>query len=360
MLIAALLILLGIVVICVCTIVVPLDSTVNHMTRAIKQHMARTPRIAPMSEDGGNGVVIVAGGETYGELARNNIEALRYWSPGLPVEVFALNSEEMNARVMRELSARPDVTVHNLGVKKLGRDEGYANKVRAIMESRFTRVLLLDADNMPLQDVRPLFDLCTKSTGAIFWPDTVKMEQQRYHELWGVQYKAWSGLTKRVNSNLLKKFKLNLEFEQESGQIVVDKSVPGVLNALSMVAMLNREHKVAYQLYRGDKDLFQIGFALCEQPVMWCRHRLLLPGVMTENQEFQPHGFVQRHPRTGEPLFLHMADGNVKTQDAHKSITHVQYPTSWETRHVTSLSLQNRTNYYNSGEIKEWVVPMKP
>jgi len=45
-------------------------------------------------------------------------------------------------------------------------------KALAILLSRFSHVLLLDADNFPVKDPSFLFDLpAYTETGALFWPD---------------------------------------------------------------------------------------------------------------------------------------------------------------------------------------------
>lgn len=223
----------------------------------------------------GKGIVICAGGPKYNTCAWVLIRMLRKLGCHLPIEVWCYSYEGDAAWrglvgpfgvAVREIARAPSTTSSRLA--------GWQLKPLAILESGFREVLLLDADNVPVQDPTFLF-ACPeyKSTGAVFWPDrgrTAKGTDQ--WRVFGIPYRD--------------------EPEQESGQVLVDKSA--CWQALNLCAWYNKRAGFFYRYTGGDKDTFRVA---------WRRTgtRFAMPG---KGVEVLPAVLLQ-HDFNGNVLFQH-------------------------------------------------------
>jgi alpha 1,2-mannosyltransferase len=118
----------------------------------------------------------------------------------------------------------------------------YSMKGLALIHSDFDEILLLDADNIPAKDPTFLFNSpAFTETGAIFWKD------------------YW---TTRYDNPIFKILNLRCtnENEQESGQLMIKKSRPGVEKALSLAFYMQTEEKYFPKLLHGDKDTFRFAW----------------------------------------------------------------------------------------------------
>jgi hypothetical protein len=121
-------------------------------------------------------------------------------------------------------------------------DKMYEVKGGALIYTNFTEILYLDSDNIPLRDPTFLFD--TKEYdeyGAIFWPDYWKTSG--FNPIWSIL-----------------QIECSPEYEQESGQLVLNKTRLLILRGLHLAfyMQLNREFYFSFLL--GDKDTFRFGF----------------------------------------------------------------------------------------------------
>lgn len=191
----------------------------------------------------GRGIVILAGGVKYFTNAWVCLSLLRRWNCRLPVELWHLGPNEMDAK-MKALAARFDVTfVDGLEVRQRHPARilnGWELKPYAILHSRFREVLLLDADNMPVMNPEYLFATPPYlRTGAIFWPDRGRLEQGRViWKLCGVPYRD--------------------EPEFETGQIVVDKQ--RCWAPLRLTMWYNEQSDFFYRHLHGDKETFHMAW----------------------------------------------------------------------------------------------------
>merc|ERR1712118_568004 len=88
----------------------------------------------------------------------------------------------------------------------------WAVKPLAVVASHFQEVLLLDADNLPVNDPSLLFEtVAYKKSGALFWPDFRRYPDSGHH--------SWRALS----GGRWKSRPTSCQCEQESGQVVVDK-----------------------------------------------------------------------------------------------------------------------------------------
>ncbi|MCZ8314313.1 hypothetical protein [Phreatobacter sp.] len=227
---------------------------------------------------GSRGIVICAGGTTMFVNAYVLVRVLRdTLHCRLPIEIWHMGPGEMSP-AMRALLEAHGVTVIDAAVPiaeagGLIRD-GWQLKAFALAHSGLDEVLLLDADQVPVEDPTPLFAWqAYRQAGAIFWPDIVDLTAD--NPVW-----ALLGLQGRRTPSI------------ESGQVLVDRRRHRA--AIASVLNLNERADELYELVYGDKDTFLLGW--------------LIAGA---DHEIVPHRpFV--HPRAcvqcdfdGRPLFQH-------------------------------------------------------
>lgn len=136
------------------------------MTESLPTYKA--PRSRPRGME--KGIVTVGGGRFFPPLLVS-LRILRRTGTTLPVEVFVPQEEyeqELCENALAELGATcrifPDIPPLKLG--------SFQFKVFAVLFSAFDNVLLLDADDFPVDEVEPLFSSQPfRQTGMIVWPD---------------------------------------------------------------------------------------------------------------------------------------------------------------------------------------------
>ncbi|RHY78825.1 hypothetical protein DYB38_007554 [Aphanomyces astaci] len=188
----------------------------------------------------------------------------------LPIEMW-YRSDELsphNNTVMASMLALPAVYLREI------RDPiatGFYVKPYVIFFSQFEQLLFLDADNVPLKDPSFLFNTPEfQATGAVFWPD-----------FWHPQNTIFNVHAKSFVWTLLDLPFIDM-FEQESGQLVVDRSrCERALHKLMFYALHRIEPQppikypilqhgptlpvdpniiAALVLLWGDKDLFRLAW----------------------------------------------------------------------------------------------------
>ncbi|CAK9088015.1 unnamed protein product [Durusdinium trenchii] len=181
-------------------------------------------------------------------------------------------------------------------------------KPLAVLGSDFQEVLLLDADNLPAVDPSFLFDEPQyRATGALFWPDLSPFEEKMPEQWLALSAGHWLSRP------------CNLRWEQESGQLLVDKDrcAAPIRRAASMALHL-RELSAYLPGDGGDKDLFQIAwrleghdFGMCPLPAAAGRLQPECSG--TVHGPFVGETMVH-HSSKGLPCFLH------RTIDKHEDM----------------------------------------
>ena len=179
------------------------------------------------------GIVLCAGGISYFTCAWINIHTLRKLGCTLPIEVWYNGTEELTPEIIEELK-KLNVICKNLKEYITYESEGYAIKPLAILFSAFKEVLYLDADNNCTIDTSYLFDGTEyKRFGTLFWPDYWKTAQE--NPIWKI-----------VDSGEYEMF------EQESGQLLIDKE--RCWKELQLCSYFNLHRASYYQILHGDKD----------------------------------------------------------------------------------------------------------
>jgi len=197
----------------------------------------------PAGRFAGRGIVICGGGVKYFPCAWVCVKMLRHLGCTLPIEVWHLGEEEMDGAMRALLVPLGVELVDGLEVRRkypVRALWGWEMKAFALLHSRFSEVLLLDADNVAVRDPADLFDAPEyRETGAVFWPDFGRLEEDR--PIW-----ALTGVAYRD------------EPEFESGQILVDKA--RCWRALHVAMHLNEYSDFYYDHIHGDKETFHLAW----------------------------------------------------------------------------------------------------
>jgi alpha 1,2-mannosyltransferase len=257
----------------------------------------------------GRGVVMVAGGK-YAKRAFQSVQKLRQNGCQLPVQIFYLGADELPELLLYDFENTEfhDIRVYCPEIK------GWQAKAYAIARSKFAEVLFLDADNEPLQNPEPLFDLeCYQSTGAVFWPDIFLIGHSS-KVFWVNRYL----FPKSVAKYLQMEHKL---YQQESGQILIDKKRH--VQPLLALLYLNAKSDVIYKYLFGDKDTFQIAWALCNHLSFMVQHPPYLGGTYIDG-DFIPLSMLQKHPDNGTSMFMHYTLQKNLTSGIIPETTHIQ------------------------------------
>ncbi|KAH8897918.1 glycosyltransferase family 71 protein [Thozetella sp. PMI_491] len=242
---------------------------------------------------GGRGIVILTG--NYETMPRVQIimRALRKLGSTLPIEFHYWDNELNNTSKEQIMSLNPNVTFNDLSgehnILKPKRDRFWINyqlKTAALVNSRFSEPLLLDSDNIPVIDPEELYESKTyQQFGTIFWPDIARSRPQN---------PAWAITNTACRMD---------EYEQESGQLMVDKT--RFWYHLQLAAWMNNQQGRYYDKFLlGDKDTFR--FAWHALKTQYGRPRKWVTSIGTLNDGFFcGHSFAQHHPDDGRIAFLH-------------------------------------------------------
>lgn len=230
------------------------------------------------------GIVICGGGIKYFTCSWVSINLLRNNGCKLPIELWYQDGE-LNDEVIIKLQEL-NVTCKNVKNYSSSAIQGYAIKPFSIINSSFKEVLFLDADNNCISDPTYLFEHDDyKKNGAVFWPDFWKTD---------VNNPIW----KIVEANDYE------EYEQESGQILIDKE--RCWAALNLCMYFNENRDTYYQFLLGDKDTFKFAwkalkkpYAMISTPVAFCGYSGALNKLFSKGIAMVQHDF------DGKIIFIH-------------------------------------------------------
>ncbi|SPQ24042.1 9354645e-cbb1-45b5-9613-531a34494b22 [Thermothielavioides terrestris] len=242
----------------------------------------------------GRGVVVLAGNDQTVMQLKVILRRLANLRSTIPVEVHYWD-DEMDEATRADLAGLYQPLSFNdlsqprniVRVKKDGKFINYQLKNAAVVNSRFAELLLLDSDNVPVLDPAVLFDSRVyQEYRTVFWPDMARTRPQN---------PAWALTNTPCRMD---------EYEQESGQMLVDKR--RFWYHVQLAAWMNRGEQAAYYnaFLLGDKDMFR--FAWHALKTAYGRPRKWLASVGTLNAGFFcGHSFGQHHPDDGRLAFLH-------------------------------------------------------
>ncbi|KUJ08179.1 family 71 glycosyltransferase [Mollisia scopiformis] len=242
----------------------------------------------------GRGIVIVAGNGKSLKRVRVILRQLKSLGSRLPIELHYWG-DEFPTKAQKEMSTLwPSMYFNDLSsssnILKSSNDNffhiNYQLKTVAVMNSRFAEPLLLDSDNIPIIDPESLFDSDTyKEFGTLFWPDIARTRPN--NPIWAI-----TNTQCRMD-----------EYEQESGQLIVDKRK--FFYHLQLAAWFNNVHAQYYnEFLLGDKDMFRFAWHALKTKYGTPRKWVTSVGTVAPNGYYCGHSFAQHHPN-GSVAFLH-------------------------------------------------------
>jgi hypothetical protein len=197
----------------------------------------------------------------------------------LPIEVWHFGMAELSPR-MQSLLQELDVTTVDAAAlvkaKEAPIGDGWQLKSFALLWSRFSEILLLDADQIPAIDPAAAFAWKEyEESGAVFWPDIIEIGES--NPIWTLLGRP----PQRIRS-------------LESGQVLVDKRRHW--KALCAAYLLNARAETVYQLIYGDKDTFLFGWLVTESPYSLVPHLPFIDEFCLAQRDF--HGVIFTQHRT--------------------------------------------------------------
>ncbi|KAI7857955.1 mannosyltransferase putative-domain-containing protein [Circinella umbellata] len=221
---------------------------------------------------------MVAGNRDTFERALTSVKVLRRQDCHLPVEIWHLPDElpsDATLEALNELGAVP----RDLSEPSLPRPMQYRRdtekqfqiKAAAIINANFEQVLYLDSDNTPTRNPSFLFETSAfKATGAMFWPDFWKTHtENKIFEVLDISCKD--------------------EWEQESGQMVIDKTKSWL--PLQLAWYMQEHSDIYFQFLNGDKDTFKYAWKALGVPYYMTETFL---GMEASNDDNQQQSFHER------------------------------------------------------------------
>ena len=216
----------------------------------------------------GRGIVLCGGGEVYFPCIWVCVRMLRNFGCTLPIELWYRGPREMSDDMKALLEPYDVVFKDSFAVARefpVRRLDGWELKPYAILNSSFTEVLYIDADNVVVRNPEFLFDTpLYRETGALFWQDVPNhLLNQSY-----LKDSAWD----------LMDLPFRDEPQFESGQLLIDKR--RCWRPLQLTLYLNEHSDYYYTAFFGDKDTFHLAWRKVEQEYSLNPHP---PGVLGAN-----------------------------------------------------------------------------
>ncbi|EME46880.1 glycosyltransferase family 71 protein [Dothistroma septosporum NZE10] len=253
----------------------------------------------------GRGIVVVGGlGQSFHRI-KVLLRQLKRLGSSMPVEIHYWNDEMTESKILELMNLWPHIALNDLSSPSLvykTQLEGlirpnYQLKTAAILNSNFAEILLMDSDNIPTIPPEQLFESETYAEyGTVFWPDIARTRAN--DPIWAI-----TNTPCRTD-----------EYEQESGQALIDKRKFWYHLQLAMF-FINHENSPYYNnIILGDKDTFRFAWHALKthygRPAHW------LASVGTNiNDTFCGHHFAQFHPDRNDSRVAFMHGGLLKTMD---------------------------------------------
>ncbi|TCD01256.1 alpha-mannosyltransferase [Pedobacter psychroterrae] len=274
-----------------------LDTSAISKIRLMLDDCTKTIPDYPQNFFSGKGIVICAGGISYLTCAWILINRLKEVKCKLPVELWFRSGE------LSQLSIQ---TFKSLGIEcrmfdsqSIENLDGVGLKPLAIKLSKFKEILYLDADNFCLKDPSYLFDYEKyKEFGAVFWPDYWRTAKD--NPIW----------------QIVDNYQYN-DFEQESGQIMINKEI--CWKELNLTIYMNKEKRIFYQLLLGDKDTFKFSWNFLKSKFQMIGFDAGSCGFICSKEGFIGKTMTQHDPN-GNLLFLHRNLGKWNVNDSSQII----------------------------------------
>ena len=216
----------------------------------------------------GQGIILCVGNGQF-KFAASTIRALReVLHCTLPIEIFFIRDNDLSLAKRSYLTSEfKDITLRKLEDyvgKYYTRFGGWAMKPFAMLASRFTEMIMMDADVFFLQEPSRLFqDKGYKATGSLFFYDRTLFPNWEKGPDW---LRSFLSTASPLVPNT-RWFKGTSSHEQESGVVVMNKkqSLLGLLSTCKLNGITERD-EVVYKHVHGDKETFWVGFEIMQTP----------------------------------------------------------------------------------------------
>jgi FkbM family methyltransferase len=257
---------------------------------------AMSASVTPASGDGTTGIVIPAGGrcrfydanapQYYFWCGFAAAWQLRHVGCTLPIEFWFLPGEMEEIEHCESYAKQVAATCHVLDVSDMRVRGGWQTKVNIILQTKFTHVLHLDADNIVTKDPTYLFaSEQYKIAGAMFWSDDPGGRDDFHHRIMPHQ---WSrlGVSRGVVTDI------------ETGQMLIDKSRSAKALQICKHLADHADYWGGFNggekgVWYGDKTDFHVAWKVTETP------HYIQPWNMFD------HGFFAHVDSAGDRIFQH-------------------------------------------------------
>ncbi|GAA5875087.1 hypothetical protein JCM16303_005003 [Sporobolomyces ruberrimus] len=275
----------------------------------------------------GRGLVFTAGNADTFSRVRTTLKLLHnHLHSPLASEIFSFPSEQPPESLRIELETHYNATFRTVSTasKDSKRTKNYHLKATAIVRSRFREVLYLDSDNLPTAGLGGVGDEVPESV-----MEEAKMENRTENpwvrgngeEVWGkpsgiweskgyerLKVMFWPDYWRTSADNSIWSIigvPCRDEWEQEAGQIIVDKKYHLDALLLAEWMMDSSRFKYWFNFSDGDKDMFRFAFLALRK--RWAvPGRYVSVGALPSNTMTGFCGTTMlQHDHLGKPLFVH-------------------------------------------------------
>ncbi|KAI9358461.1 mannosyltransferase putative-domain-containing protein [Pilaira anomala] len=286
----------------------------------------------------GKGIVMCVGNDQF-KFAISSIRAIReVLGCNLPIEIFFVRDDDLSMAKRSYLATEfSDIRLMKLEdsiSKYYTRFGGWAMKPFAILASKFTEVIMMDADVFFFQDPSLLLnDAGYKKTGSLFFYDRTLLPNWEKGPDWLRSFLPT--MSSLVNET--RWFRGTSSHEQESGVVVMNKkkSLLGLLSTCKLNALVERD-EVVYKHVYGDKETYWVGHEISQTPYSFVKSFSAVIGDMgrggDDGETTQVCGNQLHLDAEGIPLWLNGAlyRDKSKTPLEYLNFTYYAEGDDWE------------------------------
>ncbi len=267
--------------------------TVDNVKSKVTQFISSIPSMEP-DEYFGKGIVICSGGR-YTTMTHRILGHIRdKLKCMLPIELFYAGEVELNEKQVQEFEStfnnlrcidatKIKIYPHSVEPRNL---QSYIIKPFAVLYSSFAEVLLLDADNIPLQDPSILFDeKVYQQTGALFWGD-----------YWTNWYD--------IDIHRILNTQVSTKTDIESGQFLINKEK--CWKAINLAYYMNSHAYFFYRYLMGDKDTYRLSWELTQTRHYQNNYNPQSLGIHYKRESKFQGTSMLHFDLYGNPLFIHL------------------------------------------------------
>jgi predicted O-linked N-acetylglucosamine transferase (SPINDLY family) len=257
--------------------------------------------------------VIICGGDTYFVSIIICIENIYKYNSTIKIEWYYCGDELFdfqkkyviekykNVNLINCLDVIPNWFPETITQKQI---KGFMMKPFSLMTTKFSEVLLLDADNLPVFNIESLFNNPTYLLhDNIFWPD--------------IDYENKTKMLP-LGNDVYKKFKVDVPlYLTDSGQVLIN--INKCWESICVCYYINYNFEIFYKLFYGDKDIYYIAFKLTNKFYNLNKYKII-PCTNEGNEYTIINTIIQRNPLDGSHAFIHRMFSKISNNNYTKII----------------------------------------